>query len=187
MSISKSEALDFFADLLGTPKSKKETLFDTPVAKPKRMARRWSVTSVAVVYQVAICRCCKTRIRHVNPHLMLTKSLNDYDGKITKTIQTDLPDESDMALITPDTPVTYSEIETGTATVCENCITLRDTSLALRTLFAEQVTRLRADPERMKAIRAKQDEAENQLMAMIEGFTYDAPQTVNTPDSDLPY
>lgn len=189
---NKQAALDFFADLLpSTPK--KDTLFDTPAAKPKRQARRWSVSCVTVVKQAYVCSCCGSYVQVVNPHMMLTKVLNDYDGKILKSIDTDCPEEADLGMITADTPVQVRIVNAGYAEVCTECIDKR-TPGALKEMFKAQVSRLKEDPERRKAIADKAAKAEQELMDLLSA--YEQSPTVRADDSivdrvirdsDLPY
>lgn len=168
MAITKEMALDFFADLLPSVK-KKETLFDTPVVKPKRMQRRWTVSHITVLHQSRQCECCGNREYTLNPHLLLTKQLNDFDGKIIKTMQTDLPDESDFALVTVDTPIKNEEISLGTTACCSRCVMDKRTHSVV-SLFRNQVKRLRDDPERRKALEEKAAKAEKELDEFLSQF-----------------
>jgi hypothetical protein len=183
--MTRQAAIDFFADLLPA-EPKKETLFDTPVKKVKRMPRRWKVTSVAVLTQLSVCQCCGTHFSVTNPHMMLTKELNDYDGRILKTVQTDCPDEADLLLITDETPVSYSHIAVSKSTICSACVN-EATPNALRLAFMSQVKRLQDDPERRKAQAEKADKAEQELMDLISSYENHSQTTISVSDDDLPY
>ncbi len=190
--MTKQAALNFFADLLPA-QPKTETLFETPVAKPKRMARRWKVTAVAVITQLCSCEACGTHYQITNPHMLLTKSLNDYDGRIIKTVQTDCPEEADLAMLSDETVVETSSVVVSTSTVCSACVAGKSAA-SLKVLFKDQVKRLQADPERRKAQAEKAAKAEQELMDLIDA--YDQSPTVNADtseldiilrDADLPY
>jgi hypothetical protein len=183
MSITKDIALDFFADLLPA-KPKKDSLFETPVKHPKKMARRWKVTSVTLIDQVTECRCCMAQITLVNPHMLLTKALNDFDGKIIKTMETDCPEDSDMALITDETPVIRKSVRAGYVDVCHACANAH-TPQALRALFASQVQKLKADPERRKLQAEKADKAEKELMDLIAQYDRETETEVSHSELDV--
>lgn len=197
MSITKDMALDFFADLLpASAKPKKESLFETPVKQPKKMARRWKVTSVTIIDQITECRCCMAQVTLVNPHMLLTKSLNDFDGKIIKTMETDCPDEVDLAMVTDETPIIHKSVRASFVDVCRACVDSHQPK-ALRSLFASQVARLKADPERRKVQAEKADKAERELMDLIAQYDRETETEVShsdldelsriARDADLPY
>lgn len=183
MAITKEDALDFFSDLLGTPK--KETLFDTPVPKPKRFVKRWIVTNLVCIHVTHKCACCGSVVRLVNPRLLLTKVMNDPEGRIVKTVQTDCPDEADYALITESVPVEHQTLTAGTVPVCSVCIANNSTE-GFKTIFKQQVDALRADSSRKKVEKETTmtpEEAEQRLMTKIESFSYEPSQTVTTNDN----
>lgn len=197
MSITKDMALDFFADLLPTSaKPKKESLFETPVKQPKKLARRWKVTSVTIIDQITECNCCMAKVTLVNPHMLLTKSLNDFDGKIIKTMETDCPDEVDLAMVTDETQVIHKSVHAGYVDVCRACVDGHQPK-ALRALFLSQVKRLKADPERRKAQADKAEKAERELMELIAQYDRETETEVShseldelsriARDADLPY
>lgn len=192
MSITKDVALDFFSDLLGTPK--KDTLFVEPVKKTVRFQRRWKVTSLTIIHQETECRCCGASIRLVNPHLLLTKSLNDYDGKIIKTMETDCPEDIDLKDLSPDLPILTQTVKAGHVDVCSQCIDKKSPD-ALRALFQSQVSRLKADPERRKAAVEKAEKAEKELFDLVAAYEQTATAIASDEsaldkalrDADLPY
>lgn len=164
----QQDALDFFSDLLP-----ENSLFDAPIAKPKKVAPKWRTVGIRVIVKVCTCSSCGTRVLAANPALLLKQEQVDFEGRIIAATSTDTPSAAQILEVKPEDVLT-EYVELDHASFCFACVDTQQPT-ALVAMFQAQASdklnrKLGKSGLSAEALQ-KQVDAENELFNLLDSLS----------------